>query len=297
MKKKHEEKENSERWLLTYSDLITLLMILFVVMYASSNIDTTKYKVMSQSLGNAMGGGKNMIAVGENSLDTTMSKLPNTTSIQSINDVLSNAAASMAPAAASITGANSSANSALNANSNTGANANNIANEQNAIKVENNKLLGIKTQVDNYLKANGLKSVVNTEITEKGLEISFPDTALFDSGKADIKVVALSNIIEIGKIVNQLGNYIRIEGHTDNVPIQTAQFASNWQLSAIRATNVTELLINSVKINPEKISAVGYGEFRPKASNSTESGKAKNRRVNIVVINTKFNASEIDKPK
>jgi len=285
MKKKHVEKENSERWLLTYSDLITLLMILFVIMYASSSIDTNKYKAISQSFSQSLGGGKNMIAVGDNSVDSTDTKLPNTTTIQSINDVLSNVAASQSPAAATVKGANTDANSS--------SSANHLSDAQ----IEINKLQSVKNQLDTYLKSNGLNTVVNTQITERGLEVSFPDTALFDSGKADIKPAAVTKIIEIGKIVNQLGNYIRVEGHTDNVPIQTSQFASNWQLSAIRATNVTELLIGSAKIAPEKISAVGYGEFRPKVPNTTESGRAQNRRVNIVIVNTKFDGSEVDKVK
>jgi chemotaxis protein MotB len=252
MKKKRTEKENGERWLLTYSDLITLLMIFFIIMYASSNVDTAKYKAISQSFNQAMGGGKNIIKMGDNIVDTTDTKLVKTTPIQPIDT---------------------------------------------SAQVEQSKLEAVKKQLDKYLKDNNLSNSVVTDITERGLEASFLDSALFDSGKADIKPETVSKIIEIGKIVNQLGNYIRIEGHTDNVPIKTNQFASNWQLSAIRATNVTELLISTVNIAPEKISAVGYGDTRPKADNSTENGRAQNRRVNIVIINSKFNASEVNKPQ
>ena len=251
MKKKRAEKENGERWLLTYSDLITLLMIFFIIMYASSNVDTVKYKAISQSFNQAMGGGKNVIKMGDNIVDTTDTQKVKTTLIQPVTAI-----------------------------------------EQ----AEQTKLETVKIQLDKYLQDNNLSSSVVTAITERGLEASFLDSALFDSGKADIKPEAVSKIVEIGKIVNQLGNYIRVEGHTDNVPIRNSQFSSNWQLSVIRATNVTELLISTVKIVPEKISAVGYGEFRPKSENNTENGRAQNRGVNIVIINTKFNGSEVKKP-
>ena len=133
---------------------------------------------------------------------------------------------------------------------------------------------------------------VTTEITEKGLVVSLKNATFFDSGEATLKPQFTSKIIQIAKIVNQLNNYIRVEGNTDNIPIYNSMFKSNWQLSAIRATNVVELLIDKSDISPYKISAVGYGEFRPIASNSTAAGRAKNRRVDIVVLSSKFDSEE-----
>ena len=88
---------------------------------------------------------------------------------------------------------------------------------------------------------------------------------------------------------------MRVEGHTDNMPISTNEFASNWQLSTARAANVTELLVSAVGISPEKTATVGYGQYRPVASNSTEVGRAKNRSINIIVINSSLNKLEINK--
>lgn len=244
MKKKHRKGPNNERWLLTYSDLITLLMIFFIMMYAMSNIDAAKYAALSQSLGAAMGGGKNIIAVTPGASDTKNITAPGPT----------------------------------------------------AFKTEQDKLLKVKVQLDKYLQNNGLKSAVITDITERGLEVSLKDTFLFNSGKADVLPAAKGKLIAIGKIINVLGNYIRIEGHTDNVPIHNVQFSSNWQLSAIRAANVTELLIKESYIPPEKISAVGYGEFKPKMNNNSEGNRALNRRVNIAIINRTFNSVEVNKP-
>lgn len=238
-KKKPEGHMNHERWLLSYSDFMTLLMILFVVLFAMSSIDQTKYKQLSESMKVAMGGGKTIMGD---------------------------------QAAISVT-----------------ENSNKI---ENQIKSEETKLEEVKAQVDKYLEQNGLKSSVNTKIDERGLVVSLNDTMFFDTGRADIKLESQKKIIEIGKILNQLDNYIRIEGHTDNIPIKNSQYPSNWQLSSARASNVTEFLINNCGIVPQRFSAVGYGEYRPILDNSTEEGRARNRRVDIIIVSSKFDKIE-----
>lgn len=245
-KKKHEGHMNHERWLLSYSDFMTLLMILFVVLFAMSNVDKTKFKQLSESLRVSMGGGKNIIAKEDGVPITVDSKV--------IEDDLTE-------------------------------------------KDEQAKMENLKKQVDNYLEKNGMKSAVTTQIDERGLVVSLNDTLFFDTGRAEVKQESQKKLIEIGKILNQLNNYMRIEGHTDNVPIKNDQFSSNWQLSCSRASNVTELLIDNAGIPPQKLSAVGYGEYRPVADNSTEEGKARNRRVNIIIVSSKFNKIENNKAK
>ncbi|MFL0195632.1 flagellar motor protein MotB [Clostridium sp. WILCCON 0269] len=240
-KKKHTE-ENSERWLLTYSDLITLLMIFFIVMYSMSNVNISKYKQLSESLKIAMGGGKSVIG----SDDTSSIK-------ETINpeDI-----------------------------------------QQTDTDDQEKKLADLKAEVDKYLQSSGMSGSVSTNIDERGLIVSMNDTLLFDTGSANIKPAFQQKLVQIGKILNQLGNYMRVEGHTDNVPISNEQYSSNWKLSCDRASNVTEFLIGSAGIEPQKLSAIGYGEYRPIADNSTDGGKAKNRRVDIVILNSKFNAVE-----
>ena len=96
-------------------------------------------------------------------------------------------------------------------------------------------------------------------------------------------------------MLNNVNNYIRIEGHTDSTPISNNEFSSNWQLSAIRATNVTELLISQSGINPKRISSVAYGENRPVATNNTNVGKSKNRTVDIIILSSQFSKTEVIK--
>lgn len=240
-KKKSDKKPDGLRWMLTYSDLITLLMIFFIVMYSMSQVDQTKYKQLSESLSIAMGGGKTIIGEDNNS------------SIK--NDVTQ-------------------------------------MDELDSSQDEEKKLEELKKKVDKYLQENGMSKNVSTSIDERGLVISMNDTLLFDTGKADIRPEFQQELTEMGKILNQLGNYIRIEGHTDNVPISNDEYSSNWKLSCDRASNVTEFLIMKSGIQPQKLSAIGYGEYRPIADNSSEAGKAKNRRVDIIILNSKFNAVE-----
>ncbi|WP_246577796.1 OmpA/MotB family protein [Clostridium psychrophilum] len=256
MKRREEKKPNGERWMLTYSDLITLLMIFFVIMYASSTADTTKYKQLSKSLNAAFEGGSGKSIVGD----------------QSGVSVLDSSGTTPAKITVDSKDASASANA-----------------------VELNKLQSIKKNVDTYLKKNGLSGSVSTKIDDRGLAVSLNSTLLFDIGKANVLKSSTKKLISIGKMLNSVNNYIRIEGHTDSTPISNNEFSSNWQLSAIRATNVTELLISKSGINPKRISSVAYGENRPISSNRTPAGKAKNRTVDIVILSSLFSKTEVIK--
>lgn len=254
MKKKPVKPDNNERWLLTYSDLITLLMVLFVILYASSNVDTGKYKQLATSFRDALNitpsGGEVGIIEGD-----------------VINSDFSDDIATDSP-----------------------------KDESDSIVItEQQKLEQVKAEVDNLIGQSGLNSRVVTKIEERGLVISFTDSIFFDSGTADVKEDYKRQLIEISRVLNKIDNYIRVEGHTDNVAIKTNLFNSNWQLSAVRAANVVEIFINQCGINPNKLSAIGYGEFRPIQTNDTEAGRAANRRVDIVILNSKSNQAEIAK--
>jgi len=249
--KKKEEKENGERWLLTYSDLITLLMILFVVMYSMSSVDTKKYAAVAASLSSALGGGQASVnVVGEGG-----------------------------------------------ATSNVIAVVDSPAVDASASKAEQTKLHDLKGEVDKYLKANGMAGSASTNIQERGLVISIRDTLIFDSGNADVKPVYEGKLVEIGKMLNSINNYIVIEGNTDSVPISTSQFKDNWSLASARADNVTRVLISKANIQPLRIASRSNGEYRPVGSNNSEAGKAANRRVDIVILDNKYSSTESNQTK
>jgi chemotaxis protein MotB len=248
-RKKHDEPhENHERWLLSYADFITLLMIFFIIMYSMSNLDKEKYQQVASGLQKAMGGGGGANIIG------IEGKVPIDESIPVNTNIVD--------------------------------------------ATEEEKLEHVKEVVDKYLEDSGLSGSVATTVEERGLVLSFKDSLFFDSGKADIKTEQTKKLVEIGKILNQPiinGSFIRVEGHTDNRPISTYLYKSNWDLSVIRASNVSQLLINQSGIKPERVAAAGYGEFRPKADNNSEVGRASNRRVDILIMNTKFNEVENNK--
>lgn len=237
------EKDNTDRWMLSYLDFITLMMIFFLMMYAISNVDNKKVETLANSLkiGFNSGNGKNVIAVTDN-----------TNSPDSTDESV----------------------------------------DENYSSTESEKLTDIKRKVDELVNNSELKGGVTTSIQERGLVISFNDNLFFNSGEATIKPDFQGKLVSISKVLNGIDNYIHVEGHTDNVAINTTYFHSNWQLSSIRAANVVEFLISQGNVKPERLSSIGYGEYRPVKSNSTEEGKAANRRVDIVIINSKFNSSE-----
>lgn len=235
--KKKQEAENSERWLLTYSDLITLLMIFFVVMYASSTVSTTKYAQLSQSLNSVLAGGSNAIGSDGSTASTDI-----------------------------------------------------IPSEATAEMTEGQKLSDLKSDVDSILAQSGVGTSVQTKIEERGLVITFSDSVFFESGQASIRENLRGTVDKLAVSLKAMNNLIRVEGHTDNVPVKNSNFSSNWQLSAVRAANVVQYLIEVDGLPPTLLSAAGYGEYKTIASNDSEAGRSKNRRIDIVIINSTLNA-------
>ena len=248
------EKDNAERWLLTYADLITLLLIFFIIMYVMSIQDIVKFKSVAQSLNMALAGGGQSI-MGE------------------------------APASSLIPGQQGYQAKYNKDKSKSGS-------EDKKRKSESETMAEIKQKIEQMAKAAGLETKVTVTQTERGVTISIIDKLLFSSGEASLSPSAHSLLQKIGSIISVSQQYMRVEGHTDNQPISSFPYPSNWELSAARATNVVRMFIEESGITPERLSAVGYGEYRPIASNATEEGRMANRRVEIVLLDSKFNRSE-----
>lgn len=242
MAKKKQKKENSERWLLTYSDLITLLMIFFVIMYSMSNVDSQKYDSLATSLNNSLSPSFSIVNGGSTNSIGSITPVTNGNS-----DILSNSSSqSLSPTQE------------------------------------------IEQELKNYLESHDLTSQVTLHIEPQGLILSLNENIFFESGKAEIQPRYKKNLLEISAILSTFNNNVSIEGHTDNIPIHNNQFRSNWELAAIRATNVVHLLIDEEHMNPSKLSATSYGEHHPIASNDTDEGRAKNRRIDIVLLSSTF---------
>jgi chemotaxis protein MotB len=224
--------------LITYSDLITLLMIFFVILYAMSKIDVYKFLHLSASLSKAL---YNQNQIQLNGLGTT----------------------------------------GLIAQEPTGPPSPEY--RKSAAEVaEEQQLAQIKLQLESYIRQQGVAGQVVVEEKPRGLLISLRDAVLFDTGKADLKPEAKKLLDGLLPFLTQVDNPLSIEGHTDNRPIHTAEFPSNWELSTARALTVLEYL-QAHGVDPRRLSATGYGEWRPVAPNNTEAGQALNRRVNITI--------------
>lgn len=145
----------------------------------------------------------------------------------------------------------------------------------------------LKEAVEKFIAENKLESKVTVELEDRGLLLRFEDNALFDSGKADLKDSSVTTLKFLAEILNTEEfntKNVRVEGHTDNRPINTAKFPSNWELSTTRASNVVRFFIEVGKMQPSRFSASGYSEYYPIASNDLPEGRAMNRRVDIVVL-------------
>lgn len=242
-KKKKEESVNTEAWMATYSDLVTLLLCFFVLLYSFSEVDVEKFEKMMNSFHGSIGvldGGKTM-------------------------------------------------------DEQDGASYNNANLKKDNEAEEIEDFLALKRYIEAYAQVKGLEDEIKVTIEERGLMVRVLDNVFFDSGKADIKPRAREIILYIGEVLNKnqfLKKHIKVEGHTDNVKMNSVQFPSNWELSVRRATNVLRILESQRHIDGNRISASGYGPNRPIAPNDTPENKAKNRRVDIVVLKSTYSKYE-----
>lgn len=148
-------------------------------------------------------------------------------------------------------------------------------------------LADLQEIIEQYIENNDIDFEIEVSLESRGLVIRFPDNALFDSGSADLKVASIDTLNFLGQLLNDakfVDRAIRIEGHTDNIPIRTLKYPSNWELSTARATQVVKFFVTDSEIRPLRLSASGYGEYHPIDDNTSRDGRAKNRRVDVVVL-------------
>ncbi len=268
----HEEEESNERWLLTYADMITLLMALFMVLFSISSVNISKYQVLQHALraafsGNILPGGK---SIAQQGASASASKAPSTTE-----------AAAVVPLTALGSGieTTTTTRSTQTAASQAAAQAAQTAAQQQA-----SEFLRIKHELEAYAARHGFSKNVKTSIEARGLVIRvLTDQLLFASGQAMLNPRADGLLTEIGQLLNVDETHpIAVEGNTDNVPIHSSLFPSNWQLSTARASTVVQYLIEH-SVSPHRLTATGYADQRPLASDATATGRARNRRVEIVL--------------
>jgi chemotaxis protein MotB len=261
----HQE-EGNERWLLTYADMITLLMALFMVLFSISSVNISKYQTLQESLkaafsGNILPGGK---AISRQGSTVNASHAPASVELQALEPVATMGAAKLQ---------NSTAHGSASASAQ-------AASAQNETAV----FAHIKAQLDAYARAHGFGNSVQTTIEARGLVIRvLTDDLLFASGQAALEGRASALLGEISQLLNVDETHpIDVQGNTDNVPIHGGAYPSNWELSTARASTVVRFLAQH-GVSPHRLIAAGYAEQQPLASNATPAGRARNRRVEIVM--------------
>lgn len=225
--------DNPDRWLLTYADLITLLLAFFIVLFSMSQMDAKKFTKVQQALHGILKGGPSILR----------------------NQQLDN-----------------------------------LSNGHGLLKTGSLQML--QTRISDQAGQLQDKNEISTELSERGLTIHIMESALFDEGQAKLKNRSRAVLKLVATDVARMPNHIRIEGHTDDRVISNQRFPSNWELSTARATEVVRYFIDEHQYPPNRISALGYASFRPYVPNNSIENRAKNRRVDIVVLTMELSAAE-----
>ncbi len=251
-KKEPEKAANHERWLVSYADFITLLFAVFVTLYAMSQTDKKKVEEVAASYRSAFG-----VTTGTSSGKPDIMKKTDLMPIPSVRPVLKNPEKPK-------------------------KSKDGTAKTQ-ATKKEFKEIL---ISIEKFLITKNALDKVNVEVTRRGLVISLKEAGFFNSGSATIEPSSYELLVKIAESLLPYGNPISFEGHTDNIPIRSSTFPSNWELSTARATSLAHFFIDRHGFTPQKISVTGYGEFRPVAENNSDEGRKQNRRVDIVLVGT-----------
>lgn len=214
----------------TFSDLMSLLLTFFILLYSMSSVSAEKFEAAAKSMQSAFGGGESMIE-GSTVVDIETEKITET-SEETIDPEL--------------------------------------------VKMYN--------EVVAFLEMKEMTSQASVEYDQDGIYVNIQESILFGSGSAIIADSGKNTLNDLGELIQQFDNAVVIEGYTDNVPMNNNNFSSNWELSTGRALSVLRYLSEERNVDPTRLAAKGYGEYHPIVPNDSESNKAKNRRVNIVLV-------------
>ncbi|WP_283148417.1 flagellar motor protein MotD [Silvimonas soli] len=237
-RKREEEHENHERWLVSYADFMTLLFAFFVVMYAISSVNQGKYRVLSNSLINAFQNtNKPLIRVASQA----------SSQIAIARPIPDNKASDV------------------------------------HLEEQTRQMRGMASDLRTLLEPLIQQGKVRVTQSRRGIAVEISNSVLFDTAKAVLQPDSVAALKAVAQRIASTSNLIQVEGNTDNQPIKSTQYPSNWELSSARAASVVRLFVDT-GITPERMVAIGYGEYRPVESNDSVDGRARNRRVTINIL-------------
>lgn len=237
-RKKKGDDVNTNGWMDTYADTITLLLTFFILLYSISAVDSEKLKQLNQALQSSLKGSTEVSEV--KNLDELEVKTKNPES-------------------------------------------------------GNTEYEDLAKKLNDTIEKNGLTEVIKLRKEDRGIVLQLDETILFDPGKADLKENNKEVLETITTIINEHDNDVLIEGHTDNVPMNNKEFASNWELSAARALSAVTYFVHEKQIDPMRFSVKGYGEYKPLVPNDTPENRAINRRIDILMVEQKVKGDKDNK--
>ncbi|QPC47255.1 flagellar motor protein MotS [Mangrovibacillus cuniculi] len=235
-KPRPDNKKSAPLWMVTFSDLVTLILVFFILLFSMSQIDMVKFKALADSFR------ERQILEFYPSIIKTENP-PTQPDIQSNTD----------------------------------------QNQDGKDDLDN-----LVEEVQNYLEVNELSDVAVATRTERGVVLVLQEQVLFASGEATILPQAYAFMDKVGELLTSIPNMVKVEGHTDNRPISTSRYPSNWELSSARSSSVIRFLLEQHGLEPERFIAVGYGDTRPIVPNTTEENWLKNRRVELIISDPSY---------
>jgi len=256
-RKKDDAPAGAPAWMMTYGDLVTQMLTFFILLFTFSTLDVIKFRDAVISLQGAFGvlsGGAQILNLSDmpttqpTRVETAPKVQPTLIKVKSTLDEM-------------------------------------IKVEEMIQQVEHEYLHPEGADKKQEHELDETESLITTIIDERGLRIRFTDPLLFDLGRADLRSESVGLLRNVSDVLAALPNFIEVEGHTDNIPIRTSIYKSNWDLSAARSCEVLRFLIQEGGIEPTRLAAAGYGEYKPIALNDTPDNRRKNRRVEILVLN------------
>ncbi|SEU07552.1 chemotaxis protein MotB [Salinibacillus kushneri] len=249
------------KWLNTYADMITLVLVFFILLFSMSQIDVKKFQAVSDSYRDR--------AIFDLEPSIIPAENPSEKGEENDNQQNSGELDSMP-------------------SSEEGKDSSEMNNEEQA----EDSLDQVLEEVQQYLSNQGLSDVISANRTERGVVLILQENVLFETGEAEIIEEGKPFLNKIGTLLTQIPNQVKVEGHTDSRPITTYRYPSNWELSGARASSVIRFITNRNELNPSRFQAVGYADTRPKVENSSPENWQKNRRVEIIILEPENNPSQ-----
>src|SRR5690625_5025482 len=263
MKRRRTRKNNNNgapKWMVTYSDMVTLILVFFILLFSMSQIDLSKFEAISESFRNRM------------IFDFFPSPVPMDNPTESTSHLESG----------------KDTNEFHNP-----TNLPNITDQDKKTEEDTEDSLSDLIQsVESFLDEHELNNVICATRTERGAVLVLQESILFDPGEAQILDSGKPFLTKIGTLLTEIPNHVKVEGHTDTRPMNSYRYPSNWELSGARASSVIRYLIEQYSFDRSRFSLVGYGETRPVKSNDTPENMKENRRVEIVILNEEYEVDE-----